>query len=399
MDLRPELFTHLKRDYWIVASHKCKNFPPNKKQFLQSTVKNPNFAEMEGPERIPTVFDIAREAGVSRGTVDRVLHNRGRFSPETAGKVREAVERLGYSANPNASLLASRKALTLACLLPSYREGEYWQLIHRGIEEGIRTWEGCSLKAEMYFYDQTDVASFREQYNAILRGDRPSAVLMNAVFKDEVRTLSSLLEQAGIPYAFIDNKVDGLGNFLYVGIDPYRSGQLGAFLLTVSGAPEEIGLVRILRDKGHQGDPNEPRRQGFADYIAEHFPQCAIRTVFIDPERPESILPALEEFRRAHPAIRHYATTNSRVHLIAPFLSHHPEMTAVGFDDLEKNLRALREGSVDFLVTHGILRQAALTVELIARYLVSGTLTGPRNRYVHLDILHRLNLDDFPPEG
>ena len=68
-------------------------------------------------------------------------------------------------------------------------------------------------------------------------------------------------------------------------------------------------------------------------------------------------------------------------------------MTAVGFDDLEKNLQALRNGSVDFLVTHGILRQAALTVELIGKYLISGTLPGPRNRYVHLDILHRMNLD------
>lgn len=348
---------------------------------------------MEGPERIPTVFDIAREAGVSRGTVDRVLHNRGRFSPETAARVREAVERLGYSANPNASLLASRKALTLACLLPSYREGEYWQLIHRGIKEGIEALEGYSLKATMFFYDQTDVASFRAQCKAILNGDKPSAVLLNAVFKEEIRTFTVFLEQAGIPYAFIDNKVDGLGNFLYVGIDPYRSGQLGAFLLTVSSVPREIGLVRILRDKAHHGDPNEPRRQGFIDYISTHFPQCTIQMVFIDPGRPESILPTLEEFRLEHPDIRHYATTNSRVHLIAPFLALHPEMTAVGFDGLEKNLQALRDGSVDFLVTHDILRQEALTVELIGKYLISGTLPGPRNRYVHLDILHRMNLD------
>lgn len=348
---------------------------------------------MATENKTPTVFDISREAGVSRGTVDRVLHNRGRYSPETARRVREAVERLGYSANPNASLLASRKALTIACLLPSFREGEYWQLINKGITEGIKALEGYSLRAEMFLYDQTDSESFIEQCKAILSGEKPSAVILNAVFKEEVRSFAAALEEAGIPYAFIDNKVDGLGNFLYVGIDPYRSGELGAFLLTVAGGPDEICLVRILRDKKHHGDPNEPRRQGFTDYISANFPKCAIRTVFINPGHPESILPTMEEFRQKHPGIRHYATTNSRIHLIAPFLAFHKEITAVGFDDLEKNLQALRDGSVDFLVTHGILRQAALTVELVAKYLVSGVLPGERNRYVHLDILHRMNLD------
>ena len=33
-----------------------------------------------------TISDVAKAAGVGRGTVDRVLHNRGRVSEETAQK-------------------------------------------------------------------------------------------------------------------------------------------------------------------------------------------------------------------------------------------------------------------------------------------------------------------------
>ena len=78
---------------------------------------------MADEKKIPTVFDVAREAGVSRGTVDRVIHRRGRFSPETEARVRDAIRRLGYSANLNAAKLASRNPRRIACLLPRFKIG------------------------------------------------------------------------------------------------------------------------------------------------------------------------------------------------------------------------------------------------------------------------------------
>ena len=42
-----------------------------------------------------TIIDVARKAGVSKGTVDRVVHNRGEVSRKSAEKVRKAIEELG----------------------------------------------------------------------------------------------------------------------------------------------------------------------------------------------------------------------------------------------------------------------------------------------------------------
>lgn len=55
---------------------------------------------------IPTIFDVAREAGVARATVDRVIYHRGGVSRKTVEKVEAVIERLGYKANPIASPLA-----------------------------------------------------------------------------------------------------------------------------------------------------------------------------------------------------------------------------------------------------------------------------------------------------
>ena len=53
-----------------------------------------------------TIKQIANLAGVSRGTVDRVLNNRGTVNPETAAKVREIAALLNYTPNKLAKTLA-----------------------------------------------------------------------------------------------------------------------------------------------------------------------------------------------------------------------------------------------------------------------------------------------------
>ena len=58
---------------------------------------------------VPTIFDVAKLSGVSRRTVDRVIHEKGRVSQETIEKVRKAIKELGYTPNPAASSLANRK--------------------------------------------------------------------------------------------------------------------------------------------------------------------------------------------------------------------------------------------------------------------------------------------------
>ena len=74
-----------------------------------------------------TIFDVAEKAGVSRGTVDRVIFGRGRVSQHTRDKVHKAIEELNYSANTNASKLASKKEYEFSCLIPEFKKGDYWE--------------------------------------------------------------------------------------------------------------------------------------------------------------------------------------------------------------------------------------------------------------------------------
>ena len=57
------------------------------------------YKDIMGPDRKITIFDVATEAGVSFGTVSRVINNDVHVKPETRERVLQAMEKLGFVAN------------------------------------------------------------------------------------------------------------------------------------------------------------------------------------------------------------------------------------------------------------------------------------------------------------
>lgn len=347
-----------------------------------------------GDKGNPTIFDVARLAGVARGTVDRVVYNRGGVSEKTAGKVRDAIAKLGYSANPVAARLASKKRYTIACLIPEAGPGDYWDVVKDGFFQAAEADRSHSVSVSLHRFDTDSLESYREACREVLES-RPSGVVMNVVFEDELRLFTAELLKQGIPYAFVDRKVDDLPYTVYCGADPWDAGYLGAYLLTHRQQVGDIAFVRIRRKS--PADPNKLRRDGFMRYLRDHLPGCRVSTVFIPPENPDEALNILEDFCRKHPEIKHFTMANSRVHLMVPFLRMHPdpERSVVGYDDLQRNLDAVREGLVEYLVTRRSPMQAYNVVSLFAESLIAGKAPQRRDHYMHMDILSRLNLKDY----
>ena len=71
------------------------------------------------------IVDIAKMAGVSIGTVDRVIHNRGKVSEENRKKVQAILDMVHYQPNLMARSLASKKQYRLVAITPFFTKGEY----------------------------------------------------------------------------------------------------------------------------------------------------------------------------------------------------------------------------------------------------------------------------------
>ena len=90
-----------------------------------------NFSSMRKKIRI---IDIAKMAGVSKGTVDRVMHNRGNVSEAARKAIEKVLEQVNYKHNIHVSSISLKSSFKIIVVTPEVSPGAYWASIHNGIQ-------------------------------------------------------------------------------------------------------------------------------------------------------------------------------------------------------------------------------------------------------------------------
>ena len=344
----------------------------------------------------PTIMDIARFTGLSKGTVDRVLHNRGEVSKKSHSAVMQAIQELGYEPNVYASVLAKGSSHLLAVLMPEGENGSFWNLASGGITKPKDSVLASGVNVVQFSFDPTSEDSFREAADALL-AHNPEGVVIAPLFRSCTEALSASLRAKDIPYVFIDTKIDDVGYLAYFGMPMYRSGYLCADQLTGGRPIERALVVRIQRDLEKKSDPTMNRRAGFVDYIHEHCPDCVLHNLLINPSDIPAAEASLDQFFSEYPETRHIVMFNSRIHLLAPWLDKHPQRgrRVVGFDNLEAIMQALSRGTVSVLICQHPDDQLSMAINTLSERVVLGKYPARRDNFMHMDILTRYNVDFY----
>ena len=344
-----------------------------------------------------TINDVAKAAGVSKGTVDRVLHNRGEVSAKSRETVLKVIEEMGFKPNLYASLLASQKNIRIQCIIPEYFTGEFWSLTDKGIEEAAELVSRYGVIVEPVKYDQYDIDSFKSVCDKVL-SDPPAGVIIAPMYADETLKFVNRLSEMGIPYIYIDSKLDDEDYFAYFGMPMYQSGCLAANILTDGRqVPDKVFVLRIARDKQGLSDPTAGRRKGFVAYMSSHYPQTEVVNVFIDPKDRDMMDATLDKAFAGYHGEKYIVMFNSRVHLVADYAVRKglDDARIVGFDVLAKNLAALRAGTVQLLIAQHTDSQTVTAVNALVDYLLLNKKVAKKDNYTQMDILNEYNCDYY----
>ncbi len=150
-----------------------------------------------------TIKDVAREAGVSIGTVDRVLHNRGRVSDINQKAVKAAVKKLNYSPSQIARALVNRKSnLRIGITYPRV-DSDFWSEIPAGIEAAKNKLLPFGVELVI---DHTETYDVRDQIASIdkLIGLGVSGLVFTSVDDSSADQLERHIPE-DIPYATVVN--------------------------------------------------------------------------------------------------------------------------------------------------------------------------------------------------
>ena len=98
------------------------------------------------------IKDIAERAGVSVGTVDRVLHNRPNVSAPARQRVEQALKEMEYKPNAYASALAYNREYTFYFLMPIHASEAYWEEIEEGADKAVDAFRDFHVNVKMLYY-------------------------------------------------------------------------------------------------------------------------------------------------------------------------------------------------------------------------------------------------------
>jgi len=108
----------------------------------------------------PTIYDVARYAGVGVSTVSRVLNNSSRVCEATRQKVLDAIEKLDYHPSPIAQRLSLRRTFTVGVITPFFTRPAFVGRL-RGVEAALTESEYDLVLYNVETTDKRD-ACFRE---------------------------------------------------------------------------------------------------------------------------------------------------------------------------------------------------------------------------------------------
>jgi LacI family transcriptional regulator len=240
------------------------------------------------------VVDIARQSGLSRATVDRVLHGREGVRPETVAQVDQAIAELERQRG-QVQLSARTRILDLVMQAPD----RFANAARDALEIELRALRPAVVRARSRLSEHSDPAAAVGALDDIVhRGS--DGVILKAPDAPEVAAAVDRLAEAGIPTVTFVTDVRASRKAAYVGVDNRAAGATAAYLITRWAGPAGTVLV-TLSHSSFRGE--EEREIGFRETLAELAAERKIHEVTDTDGLDQTMLIAVRAALALHPAI------------------------------------------------------------------------------------------------
>ncbi|MEO0691541.1 MAG: LacI family DNA-binding transcriptional regulator [Pseudomonadota bacterium] len=338
----------------------------------------------------PTVNDIARVAGVSLATVDRVLNERPGVRSVTIEKVQAAIAELGYVRDTAAANLARKRVYSLLFILPD-TQNEFVLAVRKQIRD----------QAEKLADDRTEVsvalaAPFDAQdIVAVLDRLDPGQTDGVAIFSPEtpsVRDAVKRVRDKGIAVVTLVSDLPTSDRDHFVGIDNVSAGRTAAQLM--GRFISRPGKVLFITGSRFARDHLE-RRQGFDVVMAEEFPELDVVASVEGRDDPDLIYALLPEVFRNHPNIRGIYSSAAGNEGLVRFLEERPkeDLVVIGHELTPLSRRALGAGLFDAVISQDCGHLVRSCARLL-RATADNAPYNPAQERIRIDIY--LN-ENIPP--
>lgn len=336
----------------------------------------------------PTIHDVARVAGVSLSTVDRVLNGREGVKSATQNRVAEAIRQLGYERNIAAANLSRKRRYRLLFILPgggnTFMRGLEQEVV---IQVGAREFTTATVTTVPAFDDTALADALRH-----VDPRETDGVALVATDSANVRAALAELRAKGIAAVTLVSDLPSSQRQRFVGIDNVQAGRTAASLLGrfCRWRPGRIALMAgsmLVRDHAE-------RRLGFEQVLRSEFPDQEVLPPLEGFDDQEIVGDRLTDMLAREPdvvGIYSLGAGNRGVARAIASLPPERRPSVVVHELTPYSRQALLDGTFDAVIHQDTAREVKVTVELL-QALIDGMSIDPEGQRIGVEVYLRDNL-------
>lgn len=336
-----------------------------------------------------TIQQLAEACGVSRGTVDRALHNKKGVRPEVAARIQEMARMMGYISPRSCPVVAERPVrigVVLHTAISSFVKvlADYFRTYPAQellpVETIVRMQDGLDVQHQLALIDE------------LVEEEHVDGLALMPLASSQIKARIDELSEQGVPVVTFNTDIVDSGRLAYVGSDTVASGRAAAALMGMLMGGKGMVLPVIGQRSGHYAD--NQRLSGFLDEMAKSTPGIRVlpsACCFLDSEMAERLV--LRELERNPTLNGIYISTVGRtgVYRALKRAGIAEQVHVVVHDLTRDNLEMIREGVVDFAIGQDVRTQGTFPLRLLYQYLTRHQAPAQRIYTTNIDLKFRYN--------
>lgn len=341
-----------------------------------------------------TIKKIAELAGVSAGTVDRALHDRGRVDPKVAQRIKQIALELDYRPNSVAKSLSTRnRNLKIAVILHVQNRNIFFDDVIAGIKRCKEEIKDFGIAVEVCFCPDFDAAAQLALIDRAIE-DGANAIAIVPINSPLIRERLNELHHSGYPVVFLTNIIENTRCLSFVGCNYRLSGEVTAGLLNML-RPQ--GGKLLLFSPSFQMYGHTMRAEGLEQQLTAQYPQITLQHIY------EMTGDDIKDYQITSEALSRFPDTDlfvcpgaySRGNLQAIREQGYLGRSQIICYDYSDEIGAeISNGSIVAAITQCPQEQGYTAVKILFEYLAANKEPLFQNHYIRTHIILRENLSD-----
>ena len=333
----------------------------------------------------PTIPDLAKAAGVSVSTVNRVLNQPKSVRSPTQERVLAAAEEIGfYGLGTIEHAVKSTQTTHHLGVLLQRGSRAFYRNLGNAITSAAEAYEGQKIEITVEFLE--DLTPEKVAKHMISMGERCEALAIVAPQHPLVADAIDAVLDIGVPIVSLIGPLTARGNISFVGLDNWKVGRTAAWAFDkIVREPGKIGVLV----GSHRLRNQEMNESGFRSYFREHNPNFSVLEPLPTYESAAVAREHVEKLLTDHPDLCGLFISGGGVTGAIAALRAMPkrdDFVAVGYELFDDTRAALIDGTLSMIISHPMERFARETVATLVKAKSAGRDAGAHRVTIGFDI-------------